>query len=54
MTTNEPSNQQMGSSEGALIKTWEKNEMTEAQNAMHMWGFQHLIEDVLNVRKFYA
>lgn len=22
--------------------------------ATHMWGFQHLIEDILNVRKFYA
>lgn len=54
MATNEPSNQQMGSSEGALIKIWERNEMTVAQNATHMWGFQHLIEDVLNVRKFYA
>lgn len=44
----------MGSSEESLIKIGEKNEMTETQNATHMWGFQHLIEGVLNVTKFYA
>ncbi len=54
MTTNEPSNQQMGFQKELSLKPERKNEMTEAQNAMHMWGFQHLIEDVLNVRKFYA